>query len=121
MPHSEKGHQSATKQVSKLQLEVKESPLKSRVDRGGSRLAPALLEGGLDLSSLALFPDEVITVGNEYYVAAFKAENEPSELKFEEKKEDVRQKIASENQNVVLASWIAYLRDRAEVERDPRF
>ncbi|MEN8141976.1 MAG: SurA N-terminal domain-containing protein [Thermodesulfobacteriota bacterium] len=108
-------------EAAKQQLEVEESPLMTRADKGGSRLAPALLESGLELSGLAPFPDTIITVGNEYYVTAFRAENDPSELKFEEKKDEVRQKIDDENRNIVLASWIAYLRDRAEVEVSPGF
>lgn len=110
-----------TGEAAKMQLEVKESPLMARVDKSGSRLAPALLESGLELNALAPFPDDIITVGNEYYVTVFKAEKDSSELKFAEKKEEISQKIASENQNIVLASWISYLRDRAEVELDPRF
>lgn len=108
-------------EAGKLKLEVKESPLMARVDRGGSRLAPALLESGLELSSAVQLPDDIITVGNVYYVTAFKSEKDPSELKFEEKKEEISQKIASENQNGMLTSWIAFLRDRAEVEIDRRY
>ncbi len=108
-------------EAGKLKLAVKDSQMMARVDKGGSRLAPALLESGLELSVLAPVPDEIITVGNEYYVAAFKDEKDPTEQKFEDKKEEVSQKIAGDNQNDVLTSWIAYLKDRAEVEIDPRF
>ncbi|MEN8136577.1 MAG: SurA N-terminal domain-containing protein [Thermodesulfobacteriota bacterium] len=105
----------------KLDMTTEVSPMLSRADRGGSKLPPALVEAGLGLTAAVSYPDEVVTVGQTLYVAAFKDEKAASAGKFEEKKDEIRKKLVEENQNAVSASWLAYLRDRAEVAIDQRF
>ncbi len=102
-------------------MKVEDSPMLSRVDRAGSRLAPALLDSGLGLSAATPYPENIVTVGNTFYVTFFKAAEEASEEKFTEKQEEIRSKLLTENKNAILASWVAFLRDRSEVEIDPGF
>jgi peptidyl-prolyl cis-trans isomerase D len=112
---------SMVEEAGKLKLKVEESPMLSRVDRAGSRLAPALLDSGMELSEANPHPENIVTVGNTFYVTSFKDAKEASEEKFAEKKEELREKLLTENRNAALVSWVAFLRDRAEVEIDPRF
>jgi peptidyl-prolyl cis-trans isomerase D len=102
-------------------MKVEESTMLSRVDRAGSRLSPALLDSGLGLSAATPLPESIVTVGTTFYVTMFKGSEEASEEKFTEKKEEIRTKVLAENKNVILASWVSFLRDRSEVEIDPGF
>jgi peptidyl-prolyl cis-trans isomerase D len=112
---------SLIEEAGKLKLNVEESPMLSRVDRAGSRLAPALLDSGLGLSETTPHPENIVTVGNTYYVTSFMGSTDASEEKFAEKKDELREKILAENRDAVLVSWVAFLRDKAEVTIDPGF
>ena len=63
---------SLQEEAGKMKLKVEESPMLSRVDRPGSRLAPALLDSGLGLSAATPYPESIVTVGNTFYVTFFK-------------------------------------------------
>jgi hypothetical protein len=105
----------------KLGLKAEESPMISRVDRAGSKLPPDLLEVALSLTAAAPYPETVVTSGQTLYVAAFKDEKKASDEKFEEKKDEIGKRLIAENKNAIQGSWVAFLRDRAEVEIDSRF
>ncbi|MCK4837662.1 MAG: SurA N-terminal domain-containing protein [Desulfobulbaceae bacterium] len=104
-----------------LGIKVEMAAMISRADRAGSKLPPALLEAGLGLTAAVPYPDAVVTSGQTLYVAAFKDEKEASADKFEEQKDEIGKRLVEENQNAVSASWLAFLRDRAEVTIDKRF
>jgi peptidyl-prolyl cis-trans isomerase D len=108
-------------EAGKLGMKVEVSPMISRADRAGSKLPPALIEAGLGLTAAVMYPDAVVTSGQTLYVAAFKGERAASAEKFEEKKDEIGKRLVEENRNAVAASWLAFLRDRAEVVIDQRF
>jgi peptidyl-prolyl cis-trans isomerase D len=108
-------------EAAKLNLQVAESPFISQVDRDGSSLPPALLEAGLGLTAAVPYHDKVVTSGQTLYVAAFKAAQKAADEKFVEKKDEIRQDLTEENRIANLDAWLAFLRNRAEVEIDKRF
>ncbi len=107
--------------AAKLDSKVEMSSMISRADRAASKLPSALLEAGLGLTAAVPYPEAVVTVGQTLYVAEFRDEQEASADKFEEQKDEIGKSLVAENQNAVSASWLAFLRDRAEVAIDKRF
>lgn len=110
------GGASLQDEARKLNLVVKESPMLARVDQAGSRLPQTLFATAMGLTAEVPYPEAVITSGQTFYVAAFKGEQAPAPEKFTEKKEEIRQGLIEENKNAIAGSWVAFLRDRAEVE-----
>jgi peptidyl-prolyl cis-trans isomerase D len=108
-------------EAGKFGARIEESPLISRAERANSKLPAPLFEAGLGLTATAPYPDKVITAGQTWYVAAFKGEQAASAAKFAEKKDEIGKKLAEENKSAILGSWLAFLRDRAEIEIDKRF
>jgi peptidyl-prolyl cis-trans isomerase D len=108
-------------EAGKFGLSVAESPLISRAERANSSLPAPLLEAGLGLTAAAPYPDTVVAVGETWYVAAFKGEQEASAEKFAEKKDEIGRQLAEENKSAIFRSWLAFLRDRAEIEIDKKF
>ena len=80
-----------------------------------------LIDVALGLTANMPNPDEVVTSGQTLYVASFMAEQAASDEKFNEKKDEIRISLVEEQKKVVQGSWLAFLRDRAEVEIDNSF
>lgn len=100
---------------------LQQSPFISRVDRAGSRLAPALLDAGLALTAAKPVADRVEEVGQSFYVLVYQEEKAaPAEL-FQQKHDELAAKLAEENRALLLASWVADLRARAEITISPSF
>jgi len=110
-----------TDEAKRLDLEVKETPFVSRAESATAGLPAAMLEAAMGLTAAVPYPDAVITSGQTLYVAAFKAEQDASDEKFAEKKDEIRKELLAENKNNILGDWLAFLRDRAEVEIDKNF
>lgn len=108
-------------EANRLGSKIMESPLISRVDQAKSKLPAPLVDAAMNLSEAAPYPDEVITAGQTFYVAAFKDEKIASPVMFEEKKEEITNSLVAENKNTILNSWVAYLRDQAEIQIDSQF
>lgn len=102
-------------EAAKLEVVV-EAPMISRVDQAGSRLPQTLFAKAMALTAAVPYPDQVIAAGQDFYVAAFQSQQEPSEEKFADKKDEIRKKLEADNQNVIIGSWVKFLRDRAEIE-----
>ncbi|MBU0482539.1 MAG: SurA N-terminal domain-containing protein [Proteobacteria bacterium] len=108
-------------EAGKLGVEVKTSPFLSRANRGGTKLSPGVIDNGLGLTASAPYPENIVSEGNKFYVLAFNEEKDVSEELAPEKKDEVRKKLAAEAQSARMVSWVAFLRDQAEITIDQRF
>jgi peptidyl-prolyl cis-trans isomerase D len=112
---------SLANEAERLGLKLRESEMISRANQADADLPPALVEAGLGLAATAPYPETVVASGETLYVAAFKAEEKASDEKFAEKEAEIRRELLAENEDVILAAWLAFLRDQAEVEIDKNF
>jgi len=112
---------SLEEEAAKIGIETTNSPFLSRSEKGGTKLPPAVIESGLTLTAGNSYPEKVETVGQTFYVMVFKDVKDATAELFEEKKEELKDRLLDEKKEEILSDWAAFLRGRAEVVIDQRF
>lgn len=108
-------------EAQKYGVQVGESPLLSRAERGASQLPPTVLDAGLALSATSPYPKEVQKVENAFFVLKFTSEKDASEELFRQKREELAKKLADENRSRLVVAWESHLHDQAKIEINPAF
>ncbi len=100
----------------KAGLEVKTTPFISRADSTAAKLPDSVSKEILRLSAKTPLLKDIITDGDTFYVAAFKATNKADQELFSKKKPELEKQLKDENNNELLAAWIGYLQKKAEIK-----
>lgn len=91
------------------------------VSRSGSRneqariLPPTAIAKGFSLSAENPFPEEIAVSGHTFMVYRFKDRKEPAPELFEEKREEIENRLQEEKKFSIMSSWIGNLKDKAEI------
>ncbi len=110
-----------TIEAQKYGIQVAESPLLSRADKGTSQLPQVVLDAGLALTGANPYPKEVQKAENDFFVVKFISEKDASADLFRQKREELAKKLADESRSRLVVAWESYLRDQAKIEINPAF
>ena len=108
-------------EAQKLDMPVIVSDYITRSAPAGSSLPSQIVNMGFDLSEANPYPDEAVSVNGMFYVFRVVGKRLPSPDLFSKKEEAFRSGLLERKKSVLLASWLANVREKAEIEITPQF
>lgn len=108
-------------EAEKAKSTVRETSFFTRSQQAASGLPGPVAAQGLKLSAASPYPAGIAESGNTFYVLHFKEGQAASEAAFAGRKEALRKMLTQEKQMEVMAAWLAYLQNRAEITTDKKF
>jgi peptidyl-prolyl cis-trans isomerase D len=108
-------------EAEKLDMPVIVSDYITRSAPAGSSLPSQIVNMGFDLSEANPYPDEAVSVNGMFYVFRVVGKRLPSPDLFSKKEEAFRSGLLERKKSVLLASWLANVREKAEIEITPQF
>jgi peptidyl-prolyl cis-trans isomerase D len=86
-----------------------------------SSLPSQIVSKGFELSEENPYPDEVVSTNSTSYVFRVMEKRSPSPELFSKKEEEFRTALLERKKSAILASWLANVRDKAEIEINEQF
>jgi peptidyl-prolyl cis-trans isomerase D len=102
-------------EAKKLGLELQETPFISKNDFSAATLPGQIIQESFTLSAATIYPKEIASLNNTYYVVGFKDRQDPDETLFEEKREEITDQLVKERHNDLLNAWLENLRRSADI------
>ena len=108
-------------EAAKFNMAVKTSDYLTRNATAGSSLPPQLVNMGFELSEEKPYPEEAVSADGVFYVFRFMEKRTPASDLFTEQENAFRTGLLERKKSALLASWLANVRDKAEIEINPQF
>jgi len=108
-------------EAGKLDMTPEMSGYITRNDTGGSGLPEQIVSQAFDLSAENPYPEEVVAANGMYYVFRIMEKRPPTPELFSEKESEFRTTLLEKKKSTILASWLANVRDKAEIEINQQF
>lgn len=108
-------------EAEKLNMTVKTSDYVTRSAAAGSSLPSQIVNMGFELSEEKLYPDEAVFANGMFYVFRVMEKRSPSTDLFSEQENAFRTGLLERKKSALLASWLANVRDKAEIEINQQF
>jgi hypothetical protein len=115
------GSESFATEAAKLEITPETSDYITRGPTAGSKLPAQVVNLGFELSDENPYPEEVISVNDIYYVFRVMEKRSPSSELFSEKESDFGTGLLERKKSAILASWLANVREKAEIEINEQF
>ncbi len=93
----------------------------SRKEAGASSLPAQIVNMGFELSKENPYPDEVLSTNGKYYVFRVDDKKTPSSELLSVKENEFKAGLLERKKSTILASWLANIRDKAEIEINEQF
>jgi peptidyl-prolyl cis-trans isomerase D len=107
--------------AAEFSLPVKTSDYLTRDAAPGSSLPAQIVNMGFELSDEIPYPEEVVYADGMFYVFRVLEKREPSTDLFSKQENEFKTELLDRKKSALLASWIANLRDKAEIEINQQF
>jgi peptidyl-prolyl cis-trans isomerase D len=107
--------------AAEFNLPVKTSDYLTRDAAPGSSLPAQIVNMGFELSDAIPYPEEVVYADGMFYVFRVLGKREPSTDLFSKQENEFKTELLDRKKSALLASWIANLRDKAEIEINQQF
>jgi peptidyl-prolyl cis-trans isomerase D len=107
--------------AAEFSLPVKTSDYLTRDAAPGSSLPAQIVNMGFELSDAIPYPEEVVYADGMFYVFRVLGKREPSTDLFSKQENEFKTELLDRKKSALLASWIANLRDKAEIEINQQF
>jgi peptidyl-prolyl cis-trans isomerase D len=108
-------------EAAKFNMAVKTSDYLTRNATAGSSLPPQIVNMGFELSEERPYPEEAVSADGVFYVFRFMEKRTPASDLFTEQENAFRTGQLERKKSALLASWLANVRDKAEIEINPQF
>jgi peptidyl-prolyl cis-trans isomerase D len=108
-------------EAAKFNMAVKTSDYLTRNATAGSSLPPQIVNMGFELSEEKPYPEEAVSADGVFYVFRFMEKRTPASDLFTEQENAFRTGLLERKKSALLASWLANVRDKAEIEINPQF
>jgi hypothetical protein len=86
-----------------------------------STLPAQIVNMGFELSEGTPYPEEVVAANGMFYVFRVMEKRSPSPDLFSRKENDFRTGLLERKKSAILKSWLANMRDKAEIEINQQF
>jgi len=111
----EKGLETAAKEMG---LTIKETGFFKRTDpAAGGKLPAPVVKAAKGLRPEKPLPDEVIEVGNSFYVVKFKARKEANPDGYIGAKKGLKDRLLNIKKQTVFEDWLKHVREQAKIEQ----
>ncbi len=108
-------------EAGKLDINPKTSDYIIRSDAGASALPEQIVSMAFDLTEENPYPEEAVATNGMYYVFRIMEKSPPSPELFSQKESEFRTTLLERKKSAILASWLANVRDKAEIEINQQF
>ncbi|KPK24145.1 MAG: hypothetical protein AMJ61_14175 [Desulfobacterales bacterium SG8_35_2] len=108
-------------QAAELNLSVKTSDYVTRDAAPNPSLPAQIVNMGFELSDEIPYPEEVVYADGMFYVFRVLEKRAPSTDLFSKQENEFKTALLDRKKSALLASWIANLRDKAEIEINQQF
>lgn len=108
-------------EAEKLNMTVKTSDYVTRSAAAGSSLPSQIVSMGFELSEEKPYPEEAVFANGMFYVFRVMEKRSPSTDLFSEQENAFRTGLLERKKSALLASWLANVRDKAEIEINQQF
>ena len=108
-------------EAGKLDMVPKTSDFITHNDTGSSGLPEQIVSMAFDLSADNPYPEEVVITNGLFYVFRIIEKRPPAPELFSEKENEFRTSLLERKKATILASWLANVRDKAEIEINEQF
>ena len=108
-------------EAAKLNMTVKASDYVTRSAAAGSSLPSEIVNMGFELSEEKTYPEEAVFANGMFYVFRVMEKRLPSTDLFSKQENAFRTGLLERKKSAILASWLAYVRDKAEIEINQQF
>ena len=108
-------------EAAKLDLTPEVSKYITRSGAQGSTLPAPIVNMGFELSAENPYPEEAAAANGVFYVFRVMEIRAPSPDLFSSKEDDFRTGLLERKKSAILASWLANMRDKAEIEINQQF
>jgi peptidyl-prolyl cis-trans isomerase D len=108
-------------EAEKYNKTVKDSGYITRNDTAGSQLPPQVATLGFELSAESPYPEDIVSDNGKFYVFRLKERRPPASDLFTEKENEFRTGLLERKKNSILASWLANVRSKAEIQINEQF
>jgi len=115
------GSEDFAAEAAKLDMTPETSNYITRSAAGGSALPAQIVNLGFELSEKNPYPEEVVATNGIFYVFRVMEKGSPSSELFSEKENEFRTGLLERKKSAILASWLANVRDKAEIEINQQF
>jgi len=117
----EQGSIDFASEVQKYNKTVEDSGYITRNDTAGSQLPSEVVTLGFELSAESPYPEEIVSGNDKFYVFRLKERRPPATDLFTEKENEFRTGLLERKKNSILASWLANVRSKAEIQINEQF
>jgi len=108
-------------EAAKIDMPVITSDYIIRSAPAGSSLPSQIISMGFELSDEKPYPDEPVSANGIFYVFRVMEKRSPSPELFSEKEEAFRSGLLERKKAAILSSWLATVREKAEIEITQQF
>jgi len=108
-------------EAAKLDVTPEASDYINRSASAGSALPLKIASMGFELSEENPYPEEVVSTNGKFYVFRVMEKRSPSPDLFSKKESEFRTGLLERKKSAILASWLANVRDKAEIEINQQF
>jgi hypothetical protein len=108
-------------EAAKLNMTVKASDYVTRSAAAGSSLPSQIVNMGFELSEEKTYPEEAVFANGMFYVFRVMEKRLPSTDLFSKQENAFRTGLLERKKSALLASWLANVRDKAEIEINQQF
>ncbi|MBW2472138.1 MAG: SurA N-terminal domain-containing protein [Deltaproteobacteria bacterium] len=108
-------------EAGKLDINPKTSDYIIRSDAGASALPEQIVSMAFDLTEENPYPEEAVATNGMYYVFRIMEKSPPSPELFSQKESEFRTTLLERKKSAILVSWLANVRDKAEIEINQQF
>lgn len=105
----------------KHDAQVKESSFFSRANPAAAGLPAGVVDKAFGLTAERPYPAAPVASGTNFYVFRFAGKRQPPATLFAEKKPELRETLLQEKQSELVASWVDFLKSRAEITINQEF
>ena len=117
----EEGTKDFTAEAAKFDISPKTSDYITRSAAAGSSLPEQIVNMGFELSEAKPYPEEAVSTNGLFYVFRVMEKRSPSSGLFSIKENEFRVGLLERKKSAILASWLANVRDKAEIEINQQF
>jgi peptidyl-prolyl cis-trans isomerase D len=117
----EEGSGGFAAEAAKFDTPVTESDYITRGAPAGSSLPSQIVNMGFELSEENPYPAEAVSVNGIFYVFRVMGKRSPSPDLFSKREEAFRSGLLERKKSAILASWLANVREKAEIEITQQF
>jgi len=115
------GMENFAAEAAKFNMTVKTSDYVTRSAAAGSSLPSQIVSMGFELSEEKPYPEEAVFANGMFYVFKAMEKRSPSTDLFSKQENVFRTGLLERKKSALLASWLANVRDKAEIEINQQF